>query len=104
MLRTLLQVRHLLPSVAQTAVTQAHDWVGSMIDRNDEDALRIALWNSIGGRAMDQEPEVLMIRATICVLYAAASEAPDAGDTLEYFRSTFLAAGLPATALTAAGE
>ena len=104
MLRALLHVRHLLPPIAQTAVHQAHEWAGSGIDGDAEEALRVALWDSIRGRDMNQEPEVLKIRAAICVLYAAAAEVPDGSDTLEYFENTFLAAGFPPTALAAPGS
>jgi len=70
-------------------------------DLRENEAARVALWQSIHGRDCSRDRDVLYTRLAICVLHPS-SIAMDAQSSLEYFVYTFREAGLPESAVAEA--
>jgi hypothetical protein len=103
MLSALAAARQLLPARAAKSLESAERWNVGGVEADAELAERVQLWESLGDDSMARTPEVLRIRAVICVLYSRAGEVPDVGELLEYFSRTFVESGLPIEALYQAG-
>lgn len=99
MLKALLAVQEHLPTPARMAVQMEQMFVEHGVDPVSEEEMRASLWKAIADRKMDHSPEVLGIRATICILFLGSSEPPSASDALEFFIETFNDAKLMGMAL-----
>ena len=94
MIAVLLAVSDHLPAQLESAVRFA----ASSDDAKGNESARVALWESIAGRDMEQTPEVLLTRLVICVLHPDARQ-DETQDVLEFFMHTFRQARLPEDSL-----
>ena len=100
MVNALARVIECLPVTAQSSVLAAKRYLEGAAKDSEALAVRVRLWETIRGRDMSDDPEVLRIRTTICALHGMDAEAPY--DKLEYFLFFWERSGLSMVELAGA--
>ncbi|WP_426344356.1 hypothetical protein ACN9MU_07265 [Pseudoduganella sp. R-32] len=99
MIDALYRVTDDLPLQARDAAAVANRFSTGVATESDLEKERVRLWNSINGRDMSQDADVLRTRTAIHVLYPP--EALDMHDTLASFLGFWFGGGLSESKLSA---
>lgn len=99
MIDALYRVTDDLPLQARDAAAVANRFSTGVATESDLEKERVRLWNSINGRDMSQDTDVLRTRAAIHVLYPPKSL--DMHDTLASFLGFWFRGGLSESKLSA---
>ncbi|WP_426169037.1 hypothetical protein [Pseudoduganella sp. R-34] len=99
MIDALYRVTDDLPLQARDAAAVANRFSTGVATESDLEKERVRLWNSINGRDMSQDADVLRTRTAIHVLYPP--KALDMRDTLASFLGFWFGSGLSESKLSA---